>query len=436
MKKMLCASVVVMAVFVLAACGGNGGAATAQHTEDGAIELRVAWWGSQVRHDRTMQVIDMFMEQYPHISIQAEFYDYPSYWTVLNPLVAAGDVWDVFQLAARFPEYRENILPLNEFVDRGIIDISSTTQDFVEITTDNGDIVGISNGVNALSFAYDPAIFELAGLSAPNYLWTWEEFEAKAIAIQENLGILGMSNFGTNPAVALNQHLFQQGINFYSPNPAQLGFDDYTVLAPFFEMWRNLVQSGGAIDPGAAMTLTDVEGEPLVVGDAAMAFIASNQFIALANTAREFDPNRELRMINLPGHGHENGATTNIVSSQMFSISTDSAHPEEAAMFINFFQNNIEANRILQGERGVPIMQHVRDVLEAEADDVVAETYSFISLVGSLSEGMGIVLGNPSQGEVEDVLRLLMDQVVFDIITPLEAARELFDFASNAVAQN
>ena len=30
------------------------------------ITLRISWWGSQERHDRTMAVIELFEERYPH----------------------------------------------------------------------------------------------------------------------------------------------------------------------------------------------------------------------------------------------------------------------------------------------------------------------------------------------------------------------------------
>ena len=36
------------------------------------IELRVAWWGSQNRHDRTLEAIKLFEEMYPHITVLPE----------------------------------------------------------------------------------------------------------------------------------------------------------------------------------------------------------------------------------------------------------------------------------------------------------------------------------------------------------------------------
>ncbi|MCL1999318.1 MAG: extracellular solute-binding protein [Turicibacter sp.] len=447
MKKIKVTAFLLATMLFIAACGGGaadtpaattptdtgGGTTTANQAEPATgdqANIRVAWWGSQVRHDRTMEVINMFMEEYPHISVQAEFYDPDGYWIALNTLAVAGDVWDVFQLGSNFPIYRDNILVLNDLIAQGHIDLSNTSQDFIDITTDFGDVVGISNGVNAWGIAYDPAMFEAAGATLPNPHWTWWEFEEAALQIHAELGVWGMSQFGNNPGgPVLTQFMFQQGIEFWHPtDTSQLGFDDPSVMVGFFEMWRNLVQAGAAPDPGEAMLITDIEGDPVVTGDAAMTYVASNQFIALANAA-----DRPLRMVPLPSHGPGSELGSDIVSSQMFSIANNSAHPEAAAAFINFFQNSIAANEVLQGERGIPIMDHVRYTLQEAADPIIAETYAFITMLGELGAGTGVILGNPNQGEVEDFANLLLDQVVFDMITPEQAAQQLFDFAQSVI---
>ena len=32
------------------------------------VELTIAWWGGEVRHDLTMEVIALFEERYPHLN--------------------------------------------------------------------------------------------------------------------------------------------------------------------------------------------------------------------------------------------------------------------------------------------------------------------------------------------------------------------------------
>lgn len=60
----------------------------------------------------------------------------------------------------------------------------------------------------------------------------------------------------------------------------------------------------------------------------------------------------------------DEGQSSNYLKpSQFFSISAHSKHPLEAAMFIDFFTNSLEANEILLAERGVPISSVIRQNL-------------------------------------------------------------------------
>lgn len=425
-KLLLCAVIAGTMVFGFAACG----------SDDDEVVISIAWWGSQHRHDITSEVIALFMEQNPDIRVEYEFFDGAGYWTALDTRTAANDVWDLFQLGSNYPVYIDHIVPLNQFINSGAIDISRTTQDFIDITTThNGDVVGISNGVNAWGLAYDPAMFDAAGVPRPVPGWTWAEFEHAAIAISNHFGHWGMGVF-TNDAITLTQFMIQMGYDFWHTDPRQLGFSDYTVMIPYFRMRQNLVVSGAMPDPGDAMGITDIEGDPLVFGNSAMAYLASNQFIALANAAQALDPNRQLAMTVLPTHPGGQIAS-DIVSSQMLSLSRNSDHPEAAVRFLDFWVNSVEANQILQGERGIPIMEHVRAVLRPAATANIAATYYFIDMLGELGGDTAHVLGNPRQAEVEDFLNdSVVDRLVLGMITPEEAAREVFDFALQVVSFN
>jgi len=444
-KFITLAAISMVSVFVLAACGGGsggGGDITAAGVADGSEEVTIgiAWWGSQLRHDRTSEVIAMFMDQHPNITVNYEFFDSGGYWTALDTRVAANDVWDLFQLGSNYPEYRNHILPLNPFIGT-VIDVSNTTQEFIDITTSyNGDIVGLSNGVNAQGIAYDPAMFEAAGVPLPHINWTWAEFENAALAISATHGHWGFGNWGQNEGIILTQFIRQQGHELYHESDIRaLGIDNPSTMVDYFRMRQNMVEAGASPDVGQMMLITDIEGDPVAMGTAAMTYVASNQFVALNNAAQEVDPGRQLRMTVLPGHpgGY---AASNVVNSQMFSMSTTDCEGRQqaAAMFLNFFANSIEANNILQAERGIPIMNHVRNALEAAADDAVAQTFAFISMVGQLSDedGMGHIIGNPRQAEIEDHINTQVERVITGQATPEQAAQDLLDFALFIVSQN
>ena len=124
----------------LAGCSGSKPAASAETVSKDTgkqITLRMAWWGSQTRHDATNKVIELYESQNPNVNIEAEFYDFDSYFTKLDTLVAADDVWDIFQLGGNFPKYIKNIEPLDGYIKNGIINTSDTTENFLATTRDN-----------------------------------------------------------------------------------------------------------------------------------------------------------------------------------------------------------------------------------------------------------------------------------------------------------
>jgi len=63
--------------------------------------LRIMWWGSQVRHDRTLQVIELF-EKETGIKMEPEFYGFDDYISKLNILIAANDAPDIMQMGGNF----------------------------------------------------------------------------------------------------------------------------------------------------------------------------------------------------------------------------------------------------------------------------------------------------------------------------------------------
>jgi len=420
MKKIGLFCVIFMFIF-LTACGGD-------NVDDDQYVIRIAWWGSQMRHNATIEVINMFMEQNPDVRIEYEFFDHYGYFTALNTRVASDDVWDVFQLAASFPAYIDNILDLTPFIEDGTIDVSNTSETFLNMTSFEGMQVGISNGVNVNGLAYDPALFEAAGVPLPHVNWTWDDFINAALTINAELGIYGSSAF--SDFVALTMMSTQAGANFFDPatNSTTLGFEDSSILVPYFEMRRDLVQAGAFPDPGALLTIVDIEGDLLVTGEAAMTWVASNQFIAVSRAA-----GRPLRLAPLPRLMADGESGMGPVSSQMFSISNTSLHPEVAARFINFFQNDIEANRILAGERGVPIMNHIRELLEEGGDDDLRLVYEFVVLAEELDTGAGNLLESPNNAEIRDHFELLLDRVIFGEIEAYEAAQNLRNFAEEVL---
>lgn len=415
---------------VLAMCLCAGLLAACANAEE-PVELRIMWWGSQTRHDRTIAVLEMYMEQNPNVTFSYEFMGSQDYWTKLGTLVASGDVPDVFQIGNNFLTFESAIEPLDSYIESGLIDVSGTNDSYLSTTRIKGVQMGMSLGVNSLAMAYDPAMFEQAGVAEPTENWTWADFEEAALTIHEKLGVFGSSmlnDFFIGMVIGIPQ--YGTGETIYNEDGTGLGYTDDSHVANFFAMKKRLTDAGAYPTVGEVATILDMENDFLTTGTAAMGWLHSNTAVAMMTAA-----NRPLKLAPPPKQTADGPSGLCIRSSQAFSIYNGSKNKEEAAKFINWFLNDIEANKILGGERGVPIMAQVRESLTENLDEVTAMTYDFIDLVGEIASNPP-PLEPAAQTELEDIRKTIDEEVMFGLITPEEAAARFREEANEAFARH
>ncbi len=438
LKRVLVLFLAILTTVSLVACKGKdtntdasadqtGTSSAAETTSGDKVVLRMGWWGSQARHDKTIQVIEMYEKEHPNVDIEYEFYDSDGYFTKLNTLVASDKVWDMFQLGGNFPTYLSTIVPLDDYIKAGTIDTSKTTDAFLKTTQYEGKQIGISNGVNTYGIAYDPAMFKEAGVAEPTENWTWDDYAKASNTIHEKLGIYGSSKFD-DFAAACGSGIPQSDIklNFYALTNDGLGFDDYNLLTDYIQMRADLTKSGAYPDPGAIAEIKDIEGDYLVTGEAAMTWVASNQFPTLYQAA-----GRELKLAPIPRKTADGPAGAALQSSQMFCISKDSEYPEEAAKFLNYFWTNEEANKVLAGERGMSIFSNVT---EAQAPDFTPEQVTandFVNLVGTFEVGESNPISPEPYQAITDNFNLTIQKVIYGELTADEGAKEFYDYAKS-----
>ncbi|SJZ44918.1 multiple sugar transport system substrate-binding protein [Pilibacter termitis] len=429
-KKVM--TTMVAGTLLLGGLAGCGGKKEDKGDSSGKVKLTMAWWGSQERHDATAKVIKLYQEKNPNVTIEPEFYDFDGYVTKLNVLSASSKVWDIWQIAGNYPAYLDNIEPMDEYIKKGTIDTKDTTEAYLKTTQRDGKQLGLSNGMNAYAVAYDPELFKKAGIDEPTVDWTWDDFEKICLKIHEKLNIYGFSlqtNDDFYPGASVGVGQYGGGKNFYDikTNSDTLGFDDPSLLVPYLEMRKKLVKAGAFPDSGAIAEVKDIENDYLVKGEAAMTWVASNQVNALGAAA-----NREIKLITLPKRKADVGSTA-LMSSQMLCIAKNSKYKEEAAKFINFFHNDLEANKILKGERGVPIMSKVREELKPEEDGPLKSTYDYIELVGKVGNPEINTVENKNNAVIKDQYLLLMEKVINGDEKAEKAAQEIYDFAKDKV---
>jgi len=387
------------------------------------VTITVAWWGGDMRTNMTIEVIELFMEEFPHITVEYVFAGWDEYWTFLNTR-AAGDILpDVIQMdMSRINEYVDNnlIISLDDFIASGLIDMSDVEPVFQESVKVDGENMAISLGANAWAMLYNVDMARELGIEFTPDL-TWDSF--KAILTDARVQ-LGDEFFGWAGGAyeLLMMYVRDSGYPVYVEGG--LGYSR-ELLLEYFEMLMDFQDNNIAWSPDIEAGLQ--EGvEPVDSGYILASMIPSTQIIGRQRQSRS-----ELGLALLPRIDGGRGADF-IRSSMGFSISSQSREQEAAAEFINFFINSVEANEIMIAERGVPVATTVREHLRGIVDPEVIHTFDILDLVAAHASPVEPI---PPAGQVEirTAVERVVEQLRFGVMTPVEAVDYVFDIADRAL---
>ncbi|NLO38854.1 MAG: carbohydrate ABC transporter substrate-binding protein [Ruminiclostridium sp.] len=397
----------------------------------GKKSLSIMWWGSQTRHERTLAVLELYTKE-RGVEFEPEFYGFDDYISKLNTLIAANDPPDLMQMGGNFTTYIDHIEVLNEYIENGIIDTSDTDPGFIDITSLEGKIIGISSGTNCSAVAYDPALFKKASLPEPDGSWTWAEFEAICLSLHRRLGIFGFSQTENSEFEILTFYIqqYETGESFFKePYRLDLNYSDDSYVVEYLKMLNNLTKEGAYPSPSQMSEIKDVELDPLVRGEAVMSSLYSNQFVAVTNAAE-----RSLKLVNMPRVKKDGLLGQTLLSSQMFCICAASEQKQDAAQFLNYFVNDIAANQILQGERGVPIMKSIREAMATNLTPAEQEIYRYVNNI-SREASLSNLLNAPVQTEIRDIFIQISEEVKFGRTSLKDAAQKLRTQSNDVLAR-
>ncbi|MCL1795763.1 MAG: extracellular solute-binding protein, partial [Clostridia bacterium] len=325
------------------------------------VSLRFAWWGAQLRHDRTQQIVDMYTEMHPNVTIETEFYDWDSYWDKLAAQGAGGVLPDLIQMSTSYVvQYYEGglLLNLEPYVENGILDLSDIPPNTLDQGRlgPNGDLYAMNLGMNALMALYDPAITDAAGIEITQR-YTYDDLYAWGRIIKEKTGVYTnlYTNQPTNMMRSQGSHLFKQD------GSGDIGFDDPALLAYFSELKLKGIEEGISLPPEvAAERAGSVDESFFVIGEEWINFTWSNIASAIINAAQ-----RELMYLPYPSvPGKEEMRHLNYTASQQICANASTKHPDWAADFIDYMINSVECNEVLLAERGMPVNTKVSEAIQ------------------------------------------------------------------------
>lgn len=390
--------------------------------------LNVAWWGNQTRNDRTQAVLDLYTQE-NGTTFDVTMNNFGDYWTTMATASAGGQLPDVLQHSTAYiQQYVDNglLLNLSPYIDNGALDVSNIGESILNLGLINDGIYGICVGTNGLACLYNKTALDAAGLQI-NDLTTMDDFLVLCKEVYDKTGYKTDLGYGTEnflPYVirGLGKSLFVDG---------QLGVtvEDMTY---FYGLYERGVKEGWLLggDVFASLVAGSVEQNPMVYGSAPSnmswcAFNWTNQMVAMQNAAPE---GMTLGLTTLPSP--DPVKSNYLACSMYFSISANTAEPDEAVKFLNYFVNSVDANKILLGERGIPVSSVVGDAIADDLDDVTKQVVAFVNNVVVPNSSPTPAADPDGASEVHAANRELVEQISYGAITAEEAAQMFIDTAT------
>lgn len=389
-------------------------------------DIRVFWWGSQERADRTNRAVDAYKKANAGIDAKTEFAGWSDYWPRLATRVAGRNAPDLLQMDYRYMfEYarRGAIVPLDQYLGNAL-KIEDFGKANLESCSVDGKLYGINLGVNSSCAVFDPAAWEAAGVAPLAFGNSWDEFVSKCAAFakgnKRKKFYATMDASGHEPGFEL--WLVQNGRALYSED-GKLAFDEKDA-GNWFKLWAELRKSGGCVPPDVqALDKSTLDTSTLTLGYAATAFPHSNQFVGLQQINKA-----KLDITAFPvTAGGKPGQY--LKPSQMWSIASDSKNPEIAVKLANFTVAEAGGAKILGVERGVPASSAMRELLGPDLDETSKKVVDYIGKLGPYTAKLP---PSPPKGagEVAFVLERVSQEVAFGV-SPEEGGKKFVSEAAS-----
>ncbi|MFC9948595.1 ABC transporter substrate-binding protein [Streptomyces pratensis] len=425
------ASGLVMAALLssaaLTGCAVGDGPGADRLSED-PVTIRLTWWGGDKRQQLTQQAVELFEKKHPNIDVELEFSDWTGYWDRLATMAAGGNSPDVIQM---------DQLYLASYADRGaLLDLEdskyfkkdSFDSEILDTGRSGGSLYAAPNSVTVAGVLVNTTVLERLGLELPDTSsWTWDQYSAFSRKVSEESGGKVSGSYPMGGQAALELYARQHGEAIFGEDGG-VAVDPKTVEGLWGQgtslMKADKSISASAVADAAALPL---EQSPLATGKVAMSVAYASQLPAYAAASG----GDEFAVVNLPS---DHDKPFQFIKPGMYwSISSQSQHPAESALLINFLVEDPGAARILGVERGIPAVQTVRRQIEPDLsrDDRTVLTYLEWLENGRVAGSAAVIPNGGSN--VEQTLARYNQEVLFGRMSAEEASTGFVDEMTDMV---
>lgn len=426
MKTARILTLIVLVFFILAGGIYLSGRKLHKGVEEEVIDeitLRFVWWGSEERAERTIRALKLFEEKNPGIHVQTRWLPFDEYEENLRISALSGHMPDVYQgFIGAYNHYIEEGYAqcLDPYVENGLIDVGSISEELLYNGKLGGKLYGLSLGCNARCLALDAEAYERAGLDIPEVAYdSWDDLKEDLLQLQKVTGGFSADDLFDREFM-FTYFMEQRGEAVYGENNT-IGFS-LESFREFFRLRKEWIEEGLLPPYPELEAYQNLEDSLLVKGQAAVRFCYSNELPQLEGLS-----GRKFELILMPGA--LTGRGMEVRSSQHICMSATSENQEAAARLIDFLVNDVDANRILNAERGIPASAMVRDALRKEYGEQEKKMERAVTLAEEYARPQTArYQGNT---EVFDaMLANLEEEIMYGEITVERAYRQLAEYGS------
>ncbi|MGV8989392.1 MAG: ABC transporter substrate-binding protein [Cypionkella sp.] len=406
--------------------------------QQGDGKLRISWWGSDDRHQKTLKIIELFQKKHPGTELTSQYGGLIGYKDKLSTEFAGGNAPDVMQIS----DSREaliasgRLLELDAYVADGKLDLTNANQDVLDIVKVDGKLYSIPWGLATGCWFLDTKVFADTGTELPGMDWTWDEYAAKAkkIADATPSGVYGSADIwspaGTRSLFPLEFFLRERSKSTFT-TAGKLGFGP-DELTEWFTFWDDL-RKAGAVPPANITALeSGFESSPIVMGRAAMYPINSS----IASSLQALAPN-PLVIRTFP-----NGKGSTLLSGDKFGqfcnsnmqvyVNAASQDRDLAIEFLNFITNDPDAAKIHLMARGVPLSSKIAAEVGADISPIEQSMVDTIQYV--LQNASGNYVPWPREGaQIQDLMQLSHQEIAFEQANVADTVTKFFDEAGKII---
>ncbi|MHB2170163.1 ABC transporter substrate-binding protein [Alsobacter sp. R-9] len=410
----------------LALAGGRQSWAQAQK------RVRMYWWGSKERADRTIKANQAYTAANASTAIDGETLGWGDYWPRMATQAAGRNLPDVIQMDYRYIfEYarRGALLPLDDQLGK-LLQINDFGKDNIDCGRVDGKLYGINLGMNSSTVLYSKDAYAAAGLQPPTDKTTWKEFAALSAELTKAAkkdGFFGSAD-GGGVEPAFEGWLRMRGKDLYTPDE-KLGFnaDDAT---EWFAMWDEMRKAKACVPADVqALDKLSPESSMLTLGKAAVAFAHSNQLVAYQALTKE-----KLGMTMYPNVGPGSKLGHYMKPSMFWSVASTTKNPEDAAKIVNFYVTATDGAKAIGVERGVPASAATRKAISPDLDELGKAMVDYISFI---SDKVGALPPPPPKGagEIQFVLKRINEEVGFGKTKVADAGKAMVTESASILAR-